>query len=139
MTRSDKLLLGLTGVVLFSLLAGVIFIRPPSIWSNSDRISENQPFIDLGLVYLPVNSQISAYYDLGVGTGALVTEVALDSAGSDSGIKVGDVIVSFNGTRLDNQTSLLGLIRACPNGIPIHLGVQRGNNLQNVEIKYRER
>jgi membrane-associated protease RseP (regulator of RpoE activity) len=136
MNRSDKLLLGLTGVVVLTILAGLFFLRPKSMLPNSDSLSENKTFINLGLVYLPVNSQVAAYYELTVGNGAMVTEITGDSPGSDAGIKVGDVIVSFNGTSLDNKTSLLGLIRECPYGKPINLGVQRGCNFQNIEIKY---
>jgi S1-C subfamily serine protease len=138
-TKSDRTYLILAAIVIAAIVLGVNFIYSRSTQPGPIDTSDDATVIDFGLVYLPVNSQISAYYDLGVNYGALVTEVSPGSLGSQSGIRVGDVIVSFNGTKLDDRTSLFGMMRRCLYGTPITLEIQRSNCLQNVEINYRSK
>ena len=93
----------------------------------------------MGITYLPVTRGLSAYYELGVDYGALVTEVMANSPASSAGVKVGDVILSFNEVRLNQGMSLLGLMRACPNGSRIALEVWDGNGVRAVEFVHIER
>lgn len=81
----------------------------------------------LGMTYLPLSPESCAYYDLGVDSGALVTEVISGSPMDLASLKPGDVILSYNGTPLDEGVPLLCLMRGCPAGEEIVLEVCRGD------------
>ncbi len=82
----------------------------------------------LGFSYLPVTGPVSSYYNLGVDSGVLVTEVTPSSPAEQAGVEVGDIILSFNSKRLDGQASLLGMIMSCPAGNEVTLEVWRADN-----------
>jgi hypothetical protein len=67
----------------------------------------------LGISYLPLSPGSCACYDLEVDSGVLVTEVVSGSPMDRASIKPGDVILSYNGTRLDSGVPLLCLMREC--------------------------
>ena len=56
----------------------------------------------------------------------------ITSLAEEVGLKSGDLILSLNGTALDGNTSLLGLIRGCPADSRITLQVQDAAGQQNV-------
>ncbi len=89
---------------------------------------------DPGINYLPLTPGLSAYYDLGVDSGALITAVAPGSPADRAGIKVGDVIVSVNGARVEEDTSLLGVMRACPAGGDLNMECCRDKASRTVNL-----
>jgi len=91
----------------------------------------------LGIIYLPVNRGLSEYYDLGVDNGALVTEVVPGSPAERAGVQAGDVIISFNGAKLEERTPLLGMMMACPAGHTVTMDVWRGTETKMIEIMHR--
>ncbi len=105
----------------------------------SEPVNDNQTATDLGFTYLPVTPQISAYYGLGVDSGALITEVNPESPASKAGMEVGDVILSYNGARVEETAPLLGMIMACPAGNRIELEVWRGKSVSTIELIHMER
>ena len=88
----------------------------------------------LGIIYLPVNRGLSEYYDLGVDNGALVTQVVPGSPAERAGVQVGDVILSFNGARLEPKAQLLGMMMACPAGHMVTLEIRRATETKIIEI-----
>ncbi len=68
---------------------------------------------DLGITYLQVTPGLSVYYNLGVSSGVLVTEVASGSPADQTGVQVGVVIRSYNGVKREWKTRFLGMIMAC--------------------------
>ncbi len=76
---------------------------------------------------------------MGVDSGALVTEVVPGSPAELAGVQVGDVILSFNGTRLDEEVPLLGMMMSCPAGNRVTLEVWRVNNTAVVELLHTDR
>jgi serine protease Do len=91
------------------------------------------------MTYLQVTPQLSAYYGIGVESGALVTEVVPDSPAERSGIREGDIILSFNGTRLEKGSPLLGMMMTCPAGNRVMLEIMRTGNIRMVELFHTER
>lgn len=80
--------------------------------SSSELAQEADTGVNLGITYLPVTPMLSAYYDLGVDSGVLVTEVVPGSPMELASVQTGDVILSCNGCKLDEGVSLLGMMRA---------------------------
>ena len=123
-----------TILLLFFLLPLYTEDRPPS-----ELVRDNQTATDLGFTYLQITPQISAYYDLGVDSGALITAVIPESPAGKAGMEVGDVILSFNGAQVGETAPLLGMMMVCPAGHKMVLGVWRGKSVSTVELIHMER
>ncbi len=102
--------------------------------SPSEPAQETTMAHNLGIIYLTVTPTLAAYYELGVESGALVTEVGPNSIADKAGVKVGDVILSFNGARLGEGVPLLGMMRACPAQNTIVMEVLRRKSITSVEL-----
>lgn len=100
---------------------------------------DNTAATNLGFTYLPVTPRVSAYYNLGVNSGALVTEVIPKSPAGIAGVEVGDVILSFNGDGIEEGAPLLGMMMSCPTNHSIDLEIRRGGNMSMVELMHIER
>lgn len=64
--------------------------------------------------------------------GAEVKSVATDSPAAKAGIKVGDVILEFNGQRVEGQQQLVRMVREMPAGREVRLTLWRNGVTQNV-------
>ncbi len=104
-----------------------------------ESTEDNTTATNLGFTYLPVTPRVSAYYNLGVNSGAMVTEVIPKSPAGIAGVEVGDVILSFNGDGIEEGVPLLGMMMACPANHNINLEIQRGENVSMVEFMHIER
>jgi len=134
MTKSKLRLLILSLSSIFVVLLGLFILWRQSTSPLSKTAPENSMTVDVGIVYLPITTSISTYYALGVDSGALVTEVVAGSPADRAGIQTGDVILSFNGTRVDDKAPLYGMIKSCPTGNKIALEVWRERSNRIVEI-----
>jgi len=130
---------GIALAVVGLISALVILVTSQSKPEGSLISTEEQLSIDMGVSYLPVTPRVSQYYGLTVDSGALVTEVVPGSMAEKAGLKVGDVIVAFNGTSLGEEAPLLGIIRACPPGNPITLDFWRGTSRQQAELVHADK
>ncbi len=135
------------GVVLAVIGVISVLVITALVFSLQDRGENSIPAsavvnsvpIGMGVSYLPVTPRLAEYYGLGVDSGALVTEVAPDSIADKGGLKVGDVILAFNGTEVREDVPLFGMMRECPPGSPITLEVWRGDSYQKVELLHTSR
>ncbi len=123
-------------IAIIVVLTGLYLFHQQSVNSISERARENTSALNLGIVYLPVTREIADYYGLSVDSGALVTEVTRDSLVDRAGIKAGDVIISFNGVRVEEAEPLLGMMRSCPAGRIITLEVWSVNGRRLVTIMH---
>jgi S1-C subfamily serine protease len=71
--------------------------------------------------------------------GLLVTAIAADSPASTAGLLIGDVIVGFGGTAVDDPESLVMLLRGDHIGKPVSVSLLRGVKRQDVTITVGER
>lgn len=108
-------------------------ISPPEI------AVADETFNDLGITYLPITQGISEYYGLSVENGALVTDITPGSPAALAGVRAGDVILSFNGKRLDGDLPLLGMMMSCPAGNTVTLEVWRAENTLKVDFLHADR
>ena len=135
MTKSRVTIIGIIVAVLVALVLGLfLFPLQSEDWSSSEPALESATAINLGVTYLPVTSRVSAYYDLGVDTGVLITEVVTGSLADRAGVQVGDIILSYNDVRLGEGVPLFGMMRACPAGSRITMEIQRGKSTRIVEL-----
>lgn len=122
-------------VIAIVILLGLFLVRWQSgTRSPSQQAQKTDTALDLGITYLTVTPGLSAYYNLGVDSGALVTEVIPHSLADKAGVKVGDVIISFNGTRIGQGTSLFGMMQTCLTGDRVSLEIWRAQSSQTVEF-----
>lgn len=139
MRRSRIFTLALIPAALVIVALGFLLIAgPPQGGTPSAGEEDSTSFVNLGVTYMPVTPRLSAYYNLGIDFGALVTEVTPNSIADKAGVQVGDVILSFNGARVDDRISLLGMIMACPEGSNIMLEVWRGQGSRVIGLAHTE-
>ncbi len=132
-------IIGVVAVTLLLLGLGFFFFpRQIADPSPVDSALETATIADLGISYLQVTPGLSDYYDLGVSSGVLVTEVVSGSPADRTGVQVGDVILSYNGVKLEGEARLLGMMMACPAGNEVTLEVWRENNLRRVALFHPE-
>ena len=99
-----------------------------------------KPF--LGVEYIQLNAQIKQQYNLATDNGAWVTNqpnndgtpaVVPGSAADKAGIKENDIITALNGKKLDQNTTLAGLIKDFDPGQTMDLQVLR--NGKTIDLK----
>ena len=86
----------------------------------------------LGVKIQDVTPDIAATLALPSNSGALVYEINPDSAAEKAGIKIEDVIVSINGTRLRDSGSLRNSVGLLPPGEKITVGLLRDGKEQTL-------
>ena len=86
----------------------------------------------LGVKIQDVTPDIAATLELPSNSGALVYEINPDSAAEKAGIKVEDVIISINGTRLRDSGSLRNSVGLLPPGEKIAVGLIRDGKEQTL-------
>ena len=139
MSKSRVALVTASTIIIILILSGLFIFRWQSEeQSPSEPAQMTEPSLNLGITYLPVAPGLAVYYGLEVGSGALVTEVIPHSSADKAGVKVGDVILSFNGTRLEEEVPLLGMMRACPAGNRIALEIWREKSVSIIELVHTD-
>jgi Do/DeqQ family serine protease len=86
----------------------------------------------LGVIIDDITPDIAATLDLPGNSGALVREVHQSSAAERAGIRIGDVIVSVNGTKLRDSGSLRNAIGLLPPGQNVTVGLLRDGREETV-------
>jgi Do/DeqQ family serine protease len=86
----------------------------------------------LGVRISDVTADLAVTLGLPGNSGALVTEVNPDSAAERAGIRVDDVIVSINGTRLRDSGSLRSMVGLLPPGERVTVELLRDGREQSV-------
>lgn len=86
----------------------------------------------LGVVLDDVKADDVARLRLAEERGALVKEVADDSAAAEAGLREGDVIVSYQGERVASAAQLRRLVRETPPGRKVAIEASRSGTLQRL-------
>lgn len=129
-----KILISAVGAAVSALL--VVFTVLPRQLDQTELAPtpEADVAVALGITYLRVTPTLADYYQLGVDSGALVTEVTPGSLMDLASVQTGDVILSYNGTAVAEDVSLLGLMRTCRPEDTISLEICRGRDHCFVEF-----
>ena len=100
-----------------------------------------QPYI--GVVYVPITSDVASQYDLGVEQGAYIPTIAQNSGQSTvisggpadkAGVKPGDVIAKIGGTAINEQNSITSIISKHKVGDTVGLTVVRDGKTINLQV-----
>jgi len=92
----------------------------------------------LGVMIQRVTPDIAESLGLGQARGALVADVAKDGPALEAGLKVGDVIVEFDGHTIKESTELPMLVARTAVGKTVTLKVIRDKNTQSFSVKIGE-
>ncbi len=136
MKKSRSIVLVISLAVIVVAVSGVLAFRWQFARSAAQQPARNSTALNMGITYLSVTPAVAAYYGVGMDHGALVTAVFPDSPASLAGIKVGDMIESFNGVEIKDGGTLLGLILSCPRGNQVTVEIWRGNCSSLVQFSH---
>ena len=88
----------------------------------------------IGVQIGPVDKEVAESIGLGNATGALVSAVEPDSPAAKAGLQAGDVIVQFNGTKIDKVSDLPRLVGNTKPGSKASLTIFRRGKQQQLAI-----
>ncbi|MEO7936354.1 MAG: DegQ family serine endoprotease [Dokdonella sp.] len=120
---------------------GVSFAIPISVAMNTMSQLKEKGHVSRGMIGVQIqNVDRDSAKALGLprSGGALVNSVSADSAAEKSGIKVGDVILGFNGSEVVSSSDLPPLVGLTPPGTKATLSVFRNGKTMEVPITVGE-
>jgi len=116
---------------------GVSFAIPIDVAMNAveqlkagGRVRRGQ----LGVSLQPLDNEMARALGLPDARGALVNQVLPDTPAAKAGVRPGDVIRSFNGTRVDTWSDLPPMVGALPPGTRVTLEVLRDGRTRDLRM-----
>jgi serine protease Do len=97
---------------------------------------EQRKFI--GISVQELNPELSEFFGIDKGTGILISSIEKDGPADKAGLKVGDVIVTADGKRVERTQDLVGLIQDKEKGDKITIEYIRDKKKRNVEVEVEE-
>ena len=88
----------------------------------------------LGVLIQRVDRDLAESFGLDRATGALITQVLIDSPAEQSGLKEGDIILKFNGRDIDLSSDLPHVVGRTPAESTVDVDIIRGGEPQTVEV-----
>jgi len=92
----------------------------------------------IGVYIEEINRELSEYFGVKEGRGLLVAKITKDSPAEKAGLKVGDVIIKADGTRIERLRDLTGVIRSKEKGEKIKLEILRNKKVRSLEVEIEE-
>ena len=93
----------------------------------------------LGVYISEVHADDVSRLELGEERGALIEDVTEDGPAEEAGIRKDDVIVEWNGTRVESAAQLQRLVKETPAGREVRLGYVRDGDTRQVAVTIAER
>lgn len=93
----------------------------------------------LGVYISEVSSEDRERLDLPEERGALITDVPEEGPASEAGLQADDVIISWNGSRIESAAQLSRMVGETPAGRAIDLGYIRDGRERSVRVELAER
>ncbi len=92
----------------------------------------------MGVMIQKVTPELAESLGMKQAQGALVADVVADGPAAEAGVKVGDVILTFDGKPLKESTDLPLLVAREPIGKTVEVVVQRGDEKETLELEIKE-
>src|SRR5580658_2523326 len=89
----------------------------------------------IGVMMQEVDSERAKALKLGEETGVELTLVEQDGPADKAGLKVGDVVLRYNGQRVEGNDQFARLVRETPPGHEVKLEISRGGAMQTVMVR----
>jgi serine protease Do len=129
------------------LLAGVSVGLASNGWPQEDNQADSAQAVRvwvgggsyLGVHLDEVTSEAAQRLGLREERGALITEVVTDSPAAKAGLQKDDVIVAWNGARVESAMQLGRLVRETPSGRTVRLGVVRNGRETEMTMQLGKR
>ena len=97
---------------------------------------ESRKFI--GIYLEELNEELSAYFGLKDGVGILISRIEEGSPAEKADLKVGDLVISADGKRVQSIENLIGLIQDKEKGSTIRLEILRDKKRMTVDVEVDE-
>ncbi|WP_334173701.1 S1C family serine protease [Sinomonas sp.] len=113
------------------------FVTPAStVASVADQLLSNGKVkhAALGIVPADITAQTAQRFGLPTTAGALVIDVSPQGPAEKGGMKPGDIITDFAGTKVNDVTDLLAALRKQDPGQTVTITVRRGGTTQDLKI-----
>ena len=92
----------------------------------------------LGVSIATVDSKLPEFDKLDVTSGVYISDVTVDGAATEAGLKKGDVILAVNGYEVKTASQLQEQIMKYRAGEKVNLKVDRKGNVKNYEVKLKD-
>jgi serine protease Do len=89
----------------------------------------------LGIGVAEITSERAKALNLSEERGVEITRVAENSPAEQGGLKTGDVVVEYNGDRVEGLEQFMRMVRETPPGREVKLAVSRSGSIQQVIVK----
>jgi serine protease Do len=93
----------------------------------------------LGVFLLEIDGQLAEYFGVPGDRGLLVSSVSDGSAAEKAGLEAGDVILEFDGRKIETSRDLRKLVRDAEGGRSVTVKILRDEELRDVEVALPER
>jgi len=88
----------------------------------------------LGVTVQALSEELAASFGLEGTRGALVNEIVKDSPAAQAGLRRGDIILEYDGTKIETLNDLPRLVAATPVGETVRVLIYRDGREQTVEV-----
>ena len=122
-------------VILSVLLAGAVMVcgaAPASATPPGDEAAGGDSYLGIGPRDVTPNRV--AALKLKDDSGVEVTDMDHDAPAAKAGVKVGDVILTYNNQKVESAEQLRRLIHETPAGRMVQLGISRNGQLQTLSV-----
>ena len=92
----------------------------------------------IGIAIQPVTKELARSFKLDEATGAIIIAVEKGGPAEQAGVRVGDVMLEWNGERIDEPNELPRLVAATKPGSLAHVNLWRDGKAQTVELRIGE-
>lgn len=92
----------------------------------------------LGVVIQPLTEELAKSFEYGGTEGALVGQVQPESPAAKAGLKQGDIILEFSGTKIKNVNHLRNLVAQTSPGNKIEIVFMRAGKRETLSVKIEE-
>jgi serine protease Do len=93
----------------------------------------------IGVMMQEVDGERAKALKLGEETGVEITLVEQDGPAGKAGLKVGDVVLRYNGQRVDGMEQFARMVRETPAGRDVKVEVSRSGGMQTVLVRVAQR